>query len=492
MGMIGVRLGATALCTAFFSISSATALAQQHVPIGGRTATMGGAGIAAGNDSALPYLNPAGLAGVPNDIFGVSASLFAYRERTVETVFFPRGFPASFGPTRIDDETNSSSNTFELPSSVMYFKRVASSEDFTALAGFALVIPEIERFRLSPSLDARLTNVAGRLLEDVTIKRDFTAYHVGPSYAMSVGRRLRLGASLFARYTVFDEANSSSRFLQLGNNAAASDNAQTYTLKRETLAFAPVLGTQVNAIESLWLGLSLHVPSINLWGRVDGATTISDTTSDPADLSRVTNFSQDTTLHADTWRNDQPLRVGLGVAWDDRQSFSAALDFIYRASRIDALSGHGVRHVTQYETGDIVRDRDERVEGSHEIAQGIEVHAGVEVALTALFALRAGGFYIDPLPTDEPVQWQTWEREVGGSLGLGITAGSFDSTLGLSFTHTSGDFYALDEASGGLVPTKTSSNTLFVVLSGSVTAEEAKKTIEDSVPVQLTPEVSTP
>lgn len=80
---------------------------------------------------------------------------------------------------------------------------------------------------------------------------------------------------------------------------------------------------------------------------------------------------------------------------------------------------------------------------------------------------------------------------MGGSLGLGITSGSFDSTLGLSFTRTTGDFYALDEATGGLVPTGTSSNTLFVVLSGSVTAEEAKETIERSVPVQLTPEVDT-
>ncbi|MCB9585858.1 MAG: hypothetical protein H6718_10710 [Polyangiaceae bacterium] len=489
--IIGVRSGAAVLCALFISVSSSEGLAQQHVPIGGRTATMGGAGIAAGNDSALPYLNPAGLAGVPNDIFGVSASLFAYRERSVETVFFPRGFPASFGPTRIDDETNTSSNTFELPSSVMYFKRIASSEDFTALAGFALVIPEIERFRLSPSLDARLTNVAGRLLEDVTIKRDFTAYHLGPSYAMSVGKRLRLGASLFARYTVWDETNSSSRFLQLGNNAATSDNAQSFTLKRETLAFAPVIGTQVNVFESLWLGLSLHVPTINLWGRVDGATTLSDTTSDPADVSRVTNFSQDTNFHAETWRNDQSLRVGLGVAWDDREHFSAALDLVYRASRVDALSGHGVRHVTQYETGDIVRDRDERIEGTHEIAQGIEIHAGVELSLSALFALRAGGFYIDPLPTDEPIQWQTREREMGGSLGLGITSGSFDSTIGLSFTRTTGDFYALDEANGGLVATNTHSNTLFVVLSGSVTAEEAKETIERSVPVQVTPEVRT-
>src|SRR5690606_12483041 len=99
------------------------ASAQQHVPLGGRTATMGGAGVAAGNDSALPYLNPAGLAGVPNDIFGISASLFAYQRRSLDAVFYPNGFPYSFGPVRVEHEEIASTRTFELPGSVMYFKR---------------------------------------------------------------------------------------------------------------------------------------------------------------------------------------------------------------------------------------------------------------------------------------------------------------------------------------------------------------------------------
>src|SRR5690349_13363867 len=60
-------------------------------PIGGRTATMGGAATAAGNDSAMPYLNPAGLAGVPGDIFAVSATVYSYTHRSFKNFFLPQG-----------------------------------------------------------------------------------------------------------------------------------------------------------------------------------------------------------------------------------------------------------------------------------------------------------------------------------------------------------------------------------------------------------------
>ena len=62
---------ALAALSVFASASGAWAQNYREMPIGGRTATMGGAGTAAGNDSAMPYLNPAGLAGVPGDIFAV-------------------------------------------------------------------------------------------------------------------------------------------------------------------------------------------------------------------------------------------------------------------------------------------------------------------------------------------------------------------------------------------------------------------------------------
>ena len=65
--------------------------AQNHngVPLGGRTAMMGGAGVAAGNDSAMPYLNPAGLAGVPGDILGVSATVYGWGETRYDKAFLP-------------------------------------------------------------------------------------------------------------------------------------------------------------------------------------------------------------------------------------------------------------------------------------------------------------------------------------------------------------------------------------------------------------------
>ena len=49
----------------------------RDVPLGGRTAAMGGAGVAAGADSATPFLNPAGVAGTPHDIISVSASVYS-------------------------------------------------------------------------------------------------------------------------------------------------------------------------------------------------------------------------------------------------------------------------------------------------------------------------------------------------------------------------------------------------------------------------------
>lgn len=446
---------------------------------------MGGAGVAAGNDSALPYLNPAGLAGVPSDIFGISASLFAYQRRSLDVVFYPNGFPDSFGPVRVEQEEIASTRTFELPGSVMYFKRLTpEGAKIQALGGVALAIPEVQRFTLKANLDARLTSVDGRLLEDVAISREYTAYYVGPSYAMSIDSRVRLGASLFARYSYSSELDSSSRFLTLGNNAATSDNTQSYARKREALALAPILGAQFNVWESLWLGVSVAVPTVGLWGQVNGGTTVSDATTDPNDFTRATLFKRDTYFQADEFRDDRPLQMRLGVAWDDRDATSFALDGAFRLARKDAIFTSGTNRSVQFETGDIVRDLSQKIEGGREVAQGVEVHGGVETALSGLLSLRAGAFYIDPLfLAEEQGQYEVWEREMGGSFGLGVRAGSFDTTIGLSWTHTSGDFATIDPLSGAVETEPTASDTLFLVISGSVTAEEAKATMDNALPV---------
>jgi hypothetical protein len=56
-------------------------LYSQNLPLGGRTASMGGAGMAFGRDSAMPYLNPAGLARIPHHTFSLSANLYTQEAR---------------------------------------------------------------------------------------------------------------------------------------------------------------------------------------------------------------------------------------------------------------------------------------------------------------------------------------------------------------------------------------------------------------------------
>ena len=47
------------------------------VLLGGRTAAMGGTGVAFGTDSAMPVLNPAGLAAIDKHNISLSASLYS-------------------------------------------------------------------------------------------------------------------------------------------------------------------------------------------------------------------------------------------------------------------------------------------------------------------------------------------------------------------------------------------------------------------------------
>lgn len=67
-------------CGLAILLSGSRAEAQnlRDVPSGGRTGLMGGAGVAAGADAAMPYLNPAGVVGTPHDLLSLSATVYAY------------------------------------------------------------------------------------------------------------------------------------------------------------------------------------------------------------------------------------------------------------------------------------------------------------------------------------------------------------------------------------------------------------------------------
>jgi hypothetical protein len=121
----------------------------------------------------------------------------------------------------------------------------------------------------------------------------------------------------------------------------------------------------------------------------------------------------------------------------------------------------------------------------------------VEVALSAVFALRAGAFTALSNRPEYPARpvardlYQFRFDRYGGTLGLGITLGSFDTTIGAVYTRATGQFVTLDNVptsaggAGGPFAVGASSDTLFLVLSGAVTLEEARDTIRKTLPADV-------
>jgi hypothetical protein len=231
---------------------SARAQNYNSVPLGGRTATMGGAATAAGNDSAMPYLNPSGLAGVPGDIFGVSATLYGYAATNYGKIFFPGSTPEEFGPLVVDDQRATGRSLIDLPSSVMYFKHLSKPEDpVQHRLGMALIIPAAARQELIARARAHFPITAVGPLEvrdSFTMATSNTVYLLGPGYAVGWEDRLRLGVSLFAVYSRSIRAFDSST--QLLAPGAPVNNSVSNAFQDNTYGFLPVVGGQIRVVES--------------------------------------------------------------------------------------------------------------------------------------------------------------------------------------------------------------------------------------------------
>lgn len=453
---------------------------------------MGGAAIAAGNDSAMPYLNPAGLAGVPGDVFAISASVHAYSSRSIPNPFAPNGFASVFGPTQGFSSTTESSGGFELPTSVAYFKHLGDPETVHHVVGVALIIPSAQRFGFVGHASARFPSGGGSYSESLSISRSDTHTYVGPSYALGLGRRLRFGASALVLYRQqsldFNDTFAIDQIGLLGRGTnSSSSNAQT-------LSLVGVVGVQANVVANLWLGAGVVLPGLPITGRLDGNSTTEQVVADPGS-SQVLDQNTATVAKAET---RTPLRIGVGAAWDDRDHFSGAADLHVFLAQPDAFAYHGSSTISASETGARSRLYVEHSDGASRTIQAIGVSVGGEAKLTTLFALRAGVFtdsaISEPIldPPDRADVYRARYDRLGASLGVGLQLGSFDSTLGAVYEHGSG-YIALGDATSDqafaasvfqTVRGTTSEDTVMLVISGAVTTEEAKRTIEQNMPAK--------
>ncbi len=460
---------------------------------------MGGAGTAAGNDSAMPYLNPAGLAGVPGDVFALSASVYAYEGRTYEKYFNPGGVSPQLGGYQTNESTVTAKAVHDTPSSIMYMTDLGDETDLLRhVAGVALIIPNGSRNTLIGNYDGSLPALNGTFSQTDVWSRERTEYYFGPTYSVSWEDWLRLGVSAHVLYTRLIDTLETSSAIRIGGGSAGSLTRGRRIQEADTTAFAPVAGMQVEVADYFWLGAAVAPPTIHLRGRATiQADSIGYAPDETTFQSDVLDVSTSGTVDA---RLNRPWRANFGIAYDDRSSFSFAADVLVFGELEDASLFEGTTTTFENRTGETSRRYREQQRASDDFKQVIDVSVGVEAALTDVVSLRAGGFtdFAASKEIDHPMlkdQFFSRYDIYGGTLGLGIQFGSFDTTVGLVGKYGTGTFYAIDNLSDTvvnanetrIVPIDSKMGMVGFIFSGVVTTEEAQQQIRDTLPPGAVP-----
>jgi hypothetical protein len=441
---------------------------------------MGGVGTAAGNDSAMPYLNPAGLASLPGDVFGVSAQMYSMSRRKVDRFFSPDGY-GDLGVTGESQEFRSS-QVLSVPTSVMYMKHLSKPEDsLRHVLAVSLVVPTQQAFSLTGSAQVDVPSLNGSINQTKNIDYTNYDYYFGPSYALAIGDSVRLGVTAYTLYSLSARTSSDTFVKYVFNGARLEESVATRSETRKVFSIVPVLGAQFSLMESLKLGLGVAIPSI----RVGGEQSVIE----QVNLQGNGALKRNTAFEGEGYAQ-RPLRINAGVAYEKAKSFSVGADVHYYFSTKKYDGFDGITHQIATATDNVTRDFNVASKREHESRAVIDLSLGGEVWLFEMLALR-GGFFTNRAPREldksrEGLNDIRIDR-VGGSLGVGLLTGSFETTFGVVYQHGSGQVNILDSTSsaaaaeGGrrVTAVDIKEDAVMFVMSGVVTSDQAKKTISD-------------
>lgn len=426
----------------FGSPSDARADGFENVAAGARTAAMGGAAIAGGSDSAMPTLNPAGLALIPGSVLSVSASLYHLGLVMIPTfVADTHQISSQWGALDLSQKGIRSLAFSSFPSSIAYFWHLGSTETPHVLAA-SLTVPRSLKRRFAENYEFLGDGVA--IKENQTTLIDEQQYLAALSWGAGFGD-LRLGSSLLLGWTSFVRSSERSDLVVLGTGGF--QRGQTRESRSENSVDAGLmLGIQYDALPWLRIGATARSPSLHIAGRFQGSI---DNTVIP---------DQGDTLIATTQSHGKatrgiPLRLGIGLeaVFED---WSLTLDGQLYLPREREFSLEG-RSVNSSIGGAADRpDFDVEIRSRTRLHPIVNVALGCEYRVTDANWIRAGLFtdfsalestreQIARLPAIRgPVPpgifFELPVHRFGASVGWGTKVGVIDTTLGIRGSYGKG------------------------------------------------------
>lgn len=459
----------------------------QSVPLGGRTATMGGAGVAEGHDIAAPLINPAGVAAVGSEVFGLSSSLYSYNSASVKNFFAPSGFSPSFGQVNVDTQTFQSSNLAAVPSGAAFFTHVGPQDVDSPghlVLGIAALTPVAYNEQADARLHATLASTNGFIDRQTGLAQRALDLYVGPVAGLVISKHLRAGLSLLGLYrNRYLLATTTMTQSQEGGNDFASYRG-SWLDQGSSFGGIAVAGVQLEVLDDLWLGASVQSPSVQIEGS-EHQTRAETLFLNAPQVTAPTNLVDQSTADL-RYSSIEPPRLSLGAAYDEPDHFALAADVAYvvpypgiddasgTSSTSETLSGSATRN--------IIATYDRKIDGLSRVdfAIGAEAYVAPNVALRAGFSEEFDPRAL-PAPSVDTV-FMTRRNLTTVTGGVGLVVGPFDTTLGVAWQHASGtidveDLFgttpALTANYPGYARLDLTENTFMFLLSGTVTAKEA-------------------
>ena len=243
-------------------------------PTGGRSALMGGTGVALGTDGSAPFLNPATLVRI-DSLLAVSVNILAIEFTSVNQYQTPGGasqapFGLSLQNTSI---TKASANV--VPSTLCVFlngPKIGSSETNQGKQKLGICFGTTENDHFD-YIGRGYAGGMGRMTTEVqSISRSFGRFALAPTYAVYLSDAVAFGASLHA---VFSNANAivqqtTTTFGAGGNTVSTSYGSG---LDGNAFGLSPIFGFTFRG--GKWtLGTSFQTADLTVYGSSHASETV--------------------------------------------------------------------------------------------------------------------------------------------------------------------------------------------------------------------------
>jgi hypothetical protein len=246
-------------------------------PTGGRSALMGGTGVALANDGSAPFLNPATIVRINDRSLAFSVNFYTFSDTHLSNWHQPGPVDATqFGAIHLSGTAISSNGFHVFPSTLcLFFTLAGVTEEGANDGGFhrgrqklAVCLGNTEAQNIGlPALALHSTTALGTTAQVQSISQNWNRFRVGPTYSVSLSDAFAIGASLHGVYSADSFAFDSSAITSAAAGGAiestlgAGGNAHSFDM-------TAILGAMFRA--GPWtFGASVEVPALHLLGTYD-------------------------------------------------------------------------------------------------------------------------------------------------------------------------------------------------------------------------------